>query len=100
MACVNFCFGIHLSCLLQVANDDGSYINKADVSVFPVSTEMSGALVRIAPGRAYTHTSTGICSYAQPVSLRCRHKILLFVPMGSLVAAKDPGPSVLPARCL
>lgn len=36
--------------LLQVTNDDGSYINKVDVSLFPVSTEMSGALVRIAPG--------------------------------------------------
>lgn len=37
---------------LQVTNDDGSFINKADVSVFPVSKEMSGALVRIAPGAA------------------------------------------------
>jgi hypothetical protein len=35
---------------LQVEHGDGSFINKADVSVFPVSTEMSGALVRIAPG--------------------------------------------------
>lgn len=34
----------------QVEHGDGSFINKADISVFPVSTDMSGALVRIAPG--------------------------------------------------
>lgn len=45
---------IHRFPLLQntyaVTHPDGSYINKADVTVFPVSKEMSGALVRIAPG--------------------------------------------------
>jgi oxalate decarboxylase len=35
---------------LQVENADGSYINMADVTRFPVATDMSGAIVRIAPG--------------------------------------------------
>jgi oxalate decarboxylase len=36
--------------LMQVSATDGSYVNKADVAVFPVSTHMSGALVYLAPG--------------------------------------------------
>ena len=44
------CHSVCALCVVQVTNDDGSYINKVDVSLFPVSTEMSGALVRIAPG--------------------------------------------------
>lgn len=48
---VTLSFHALLCCaVFQVTNNDGSYINKADVSVFPVSKEMSGALVRIAPG--------------------------------------------------
>uniref|UniRef100_A0A383W9E2 Cupin type-1 domain-containing protein n=1 Tax=Tetradesmus obliquus TaxID=3088 RepID=A0A383W9E2_TETOB len=45
---------IHRYPLLQntheVVNADGSYVNMADVTRFPVATDMSGAIVRIAPG--------------------------------------------------
>jgi oxalate decarboxylase len=36
--------------LLQLSGSDGSYINKADVDVFPVSTNMAGAMMHLAPG--------------------------------------------------
>jgi oxalate decarboxylase len=34
----------------QVENGDGSFINMADVKLFPVARDMSGALVKIAAG--------------------------------------------------
>jgi oxalate decarboxylase len=41
---------ISFNMVMQVLASDGSYVNKADVAVFPVSTRMSGALVYLAPG--------------------------------------------------